>query len=131
MGMSERRKIPAPEANPETATYWDGARAGKLLIRSCGACGKPHHYPRALCPFCFQPATRWIEAAGTGEIYSFSVMRRAETPYAIAYVRLPEGVTMLTNLIDCDFDRLRIGMKVKLVFQESSGGPPVAMFTPV
>lgn len=128
--MSTRRKIPAPEASPETAPYWAAATAGKLVIRECGHCGKLHHYPRALCPFCFKPATGWREASGRGKIYAYSVMRRAETPYAIAYVTLNEGVTLLTNLIDCDFDRLRIGQAVKLVFQESEGGPKVPMFTP-
>ncbi len=127
---SPRRKIPAPEASPETSAYWAAAAAGKLAIRECGHCGKLHHYPRALCPFCFKPATGWREVSGRGKIYAYSVMRRAETPYAIAYVTLDEGVTLLTNLIDCDFDRLRIGQEVKLVFQESEGGPPVPMFTP-
>ena len=37
---------------------------------------------------------------------------------------------MLTNLIDCDFDGLRIGQAVTLVFQDSEGGPPVPMFSP-
>jgi uncharacterized OB-fold protein len=130
MAMSTRRKIPAPEANPETAAYWQAAASGKLVIRECSHCGKLHHYPRALCPFCFKPATGWREVSGRGKIYAYSVMRRAETPYAIAYVTLEEGVTMLTNLIDCDFDGLRIGQAVKLVFQESEGGPPVPMFSP-
>jgi hypothetical protein len=130
MAMSTRRKIPAPEANPETAAYWQAAASGKLVIRECSHCGKLHHYPRALCPFCFKPATGWREVSGRGKIYAYSVMRRAETPYAIAYVTLEEGVTMLTNLIDCDFDGLRIGQAVKLVFQDSEGGPPVPMFSP-
>ncbi|MCA7119639.1 MAG: Zn-ribbon domain-containing OB-fold protein [Acidibrevibacterium sp.] len=128
--MSTRRKIPAPEANPETAAYWQAAASGKLVIRECSHCGKLHHYPRALCPFCFKPATGWREVSGRGKIYAYSVMRRAETPYAIAYVTLEEGVTMLTNLIDCDFDGLRIGQAVTLVFQDSEGGPPVPMFSP-
>ena len=130
MAMSTRRKIPAPEANPETAAYWQATASGKLVIRECSHCGKLHHYPRALCPFCFKPATGWREVSGCGKIYAYSVMRRAETPYAIAYVTLEEGVTMLTNLIDCDFDGLRIGQAVKLVFQDSEGGPPVPMFSP-
>jgi uncharacterized OB-fold protein len=130
MAMSTRRKIPAPEANPETAAYWQAAASGKLVIRECSHCGKLHHYPRALCPFCFKPATGWREVSGRGKIYAYSVMRRAETPYAIAYVTLEEGVTMLTNLIDCDFDGLRIGQAVTLVFQDSEGGPPVPMFSP-
>ena len=57
-------------------------------------------------------------------------MRRAPVPYAIAYVSLEEGVTIMTNLVDCDFDRIRIGQKVRLVFKPSDGGPPVPMFTP-
>ena len=56
-------------------------------------------------------------------------MRRAQTPYAIAYVALTEGVTMLTNIVDCDLDALRIGQQVKVVFKPTEGGPPVPMFT--
>jgi hypothetical protein len=57
-------------------------------------------------------------------------MRRAEIPYAIAYVTLDEGVTMLTNIVDCDLDTLRIGQRVRVVFKPTEGGPPVPMFTP-
>jgi uncharacterized OB-fold protein len=59
------------------------------------------------------------------------VMRRAPVPYAIAYVTLDEGVTMMTNIVECDFDALRIGQPVTVVFQPSDGGPPVPMFKPV
>ena len=124
------RRIPAPEPSPDTAPFWDGAAKGTLLIKQCRACGQPHYYPRPLCPFCFSDATEWRTAAGTGTIYSFSVMRRAETPYAIAYVTLDEGVTMMTNLVDCDFDALRIGQRVKLQWSPTDGGAPVPTFTP-
>ncbi|MCB1540241.1 MAG: OB-fold domain-containing protein, partial [Rhodoblastus sp.] len=93
-------------------------------------CGEPHFYPRALCPFCFGE-TDWQETNGEGEIYSFSVMRRAETPYAIAFVKLDAGPTMMSNLVDCDFDGLAIGQRVRVVFQPSNGGHKVPMFTPV
>ncbi len=68
--------------------------------------------------------------SGRGTIYSYSVMRRAPVPYAIAYVTLEEGVTMMTNIVDCDFDALRIGQPVRVVFKPTDGGPPVPMFTP-
>jgi len=123
------RKIPAPQANPETQAFWDGAAKGQLLLKKCRACGELHYYPRALCPFCGSDATEWQAAAGTGVLYSYSVMRRAEVPYAIAYVTLDEGVTMMTNLVDCDFDRLKIGQRVKVVFTPTDGGPPVPTFT--
>ena len=126
--MAER-KLPAPPVNPESEAFYAAAAEGRFLLRRCTACGKAHWYPRALCPFCFG-ATEWAEATGRGVIYSFSVMRRADPPYAIAYVTLAEGPTMMTNLVDCDFDALRIGQTVALVFKPSDGGPPVPCFRP-
>ena len=125
-----QRRIPAPEPNPETKAFWDAAAQGKLLIKKCRACGQSHYYPRALCPYCMSDATEWQATAGTGTIYSYSVMRRAEVPYAIAYVTLDEGPTMMTNLVNCDFDSLRVGQRVKVAFTPTEGGPPVPTFAP-
>ena len=47
-----------------------------------------------------------------------------------AVVTLDEGVSMLTNIVDCDFDAVKIGMKVKVTFKPTDGGPPVPMFAP-
>lgn len=124
------RPIRSPRPNPETTAYWTAARDGRLLVKRCADCGKLHHYPRALCPFCFSDRTEWHECSGRGTIYSFSVMRRAKTPYALAYVTLAEGPTMLTNLVDCDLDALRVGQAVRLVFKPSESGQPVPMFAP-
>jgi uncharacterized OB-fold protein len=124
------RKIPAPHPMPETQAYWDAAKDGRLLVRKCHACGEVHFYPRTICPLCMSDRTEWQESSGKGVIYSYSVMRRAPVPYAIAYVTLAEGVTMMTNIVDCDFDKLSIGQDVKVVFKPSEGGQPVPMFTP-
>jgi hypothetical protein len=126
--MTER-KIAAPAVNAENKPYFDAAAQGKLLVKRCLACGKLHFYPRALCPHCFSERTEWQEAKGTGTIYSYSVMRHG-TPYVIAYVKLDEGVTMLTNIVDCDVDRVRIGQKVRAVYKPADGGVPVPMFVP-
>ncbi len=37
---------------------------------------------------------------------------------------------MMTNLVDCNFDTLRIGQRLKVVFSPTDGGPPVPTFTP-
>jgi uncharacterized protein len=128
--QSKDRELTAPEVNPENKPFWDAAAQGKLLVKHCLACGKPHYYPRALCPFCFSDRTEWRQSTGRGTIYTYSVMRRAPVPYAIAYVTLEEGVTMMTNIVDCDLDQIRIGQRVKLVFKPSKDGPPVPMFMP-
>jgi hypothetical protein len=58
------------------------------------------------------------------------VFRRAPIPYAIAYVTLTEGVSMMTNIVDCDLDKIRIGQAVRVVWKKTEDGPPVPMFTP-
>jgi uncharacterized OB-fold protein len=101
------------------------------MIGKCSACGAVHYYPRAICPFCFSDKTQLQQASGNGTIYTYSVMRRgAPVPYAIAYVTLAEGPTMMTNIVDCDLDKIRIGQQVRLVFKPTDVGPPVPMFTP-
>lgn len=111
------------------APYWEAAAAGRLLLKHCRACGKTHYYPRPLCPFCLSDATEWREACGRGTVYSWSVERRAKPPYAIAFVTLAEGPTLLTNLVDVDLDTLAIGQAVELVF-ETREGLPVPVFKP-
>ncbi|MGH6991087.1 MAG: Zn-ribbon domain-containing OB-fold protein, partial [Stellaceae bacterium] len=94
--MATARKIPAPAINAETKPFWDAAANGQLLVKKCLACGEVHYYPRTICPFCHSDRTEWLAASGQGTIYSYSVMRRAAEPYAIAYVALEEGATVLT-----------------------------------
>jgi uncharacterized OB-fold protein len=127
--MMTARKIPAPAINPETRPFWDAAAQGRLMVKKCLQCGEAHFYPRSICPFCHSDRTEWLAASGRGTIYSYSIMRRAPEPYAIAYVALEEGPKMLTNLVDCVFDEIAIGKAVRLAWQPSDGGPPVPMFT--
>ena len=125
------RTIPAPATAPETKAYWQAAREDKLLVKTCKACGEAHHYPRTACPFCASTDTHYIEASGNGVIYSYSVMRRAKVPYALAYVTLDEGPTMMTNIVECDFDALAIGQAVTVTFATCDDGESkVPMFTP-
>lgn len=126
------RKIPAPKCNDGDEFYFDAATQGKLLVKYCTDCCEYHHYPRALCPFCFSDKTEWKQAKGTGTIYSYSVTRTSgPTPYAIAYVKLDEGPTMLTNIVDCDLDTIRCGQRVHVTFKPSENGPDIPVFKPL
>ena len=121
---------PSPPVNPENQPFFDAAREGRLMLKRCMACSELHYYPRAICPFCSSERTEWVAAHGRGRIYSYSVMRRVPEPFAIVYVTLDEGVTMLANLVDCDLDRLHIGDAVRVVFKPAEGGEMIPMFTP-
>ncbi|MEA2768896.1 MAG: uncharacterized protein QOD93_1858 [Acetobacteraceae bacterium] len=127
------RKIPfvgTPETNPETKPFFDGASAGKLMLARCKDTGKFFWYPRGISPFTLGPV-EWAEASGKGKIYTFSVMERANPPYAIGYVTLAEGPSVLTNFVDCDFKALKIGQDVTVKFIKTEGeGPTLPFFTP-
>jgi uncharacterized protein len=126
------RPIPAPAVNLESKPFWDAAAEGRFLIKRCQACGEVHWYPRTICPLCHSDRTVWEESPGEGTIYTFSVMRRSPTgPYAIGYVTLDEGPAMMTNFVDIGPDALEIGMRVKVKFQPTEGGPPVPVFAPL
>jgi uncharacterized OB-fold protein len=129
--MSEAKNHPAPVTNPETAPFWDAARQGKFMIKRCTACGEAHYFPRSICPFCFSDKTVWEQSSGEGAIYTVSLMRKSPAgPYAIAYVTLQEGPSLLTNIVDCDLEALKIGQKVKVVFKATEGAP-LPFFTPI
>ena len=127
----QERKVADPVMNVGDEPYFEAAAQGRLLIKKCGDCGEVHFHPRGICPFCLSDKVSWQDAKGTGKIYTYSVTRRAgPTPYCIAYVTLDEGVSMMSNIVDCDLDAIRIGQPVKVVFKKSAGGVSVPMFTP-
>ncbi|SHH94099.1 Zn-ribbon domain-containing OB-fold protein [Pollutimonas bauzanensis] len=124
------KEYSAPIVDEDSGPFWQAASEGRLLIKYCNACEKPHWYPRPRCPFCLGEDTIWQEAAGTGAIYSYSVMRRVAKPYVVAFVSVDEGPSILTNIVDCDIDRLHIGMKVAAAFRPVEGGA-ILVFRPV
>ena len=65
----------------------------------------------------------WIEAGGHGEVFSFTTVKRApspafeaQVPYVVAIVALDEGPHLMTNIVDCDPDQVRIGDRVSVSF---------------
>jgi len=127
--MMDERVLNDPQPSAETDAFWEATRERRFLVKHCRDCGRAHWYPRSHCPFCSSAATEWRDASGNGVIYSYSVMRRSNPVYVVAYVTLAEGPTMMTNLVDCDPDGLSVGDKVRLVFRPTPGGYALPMFT--
>ena len=118
----------ASKPNLETAPYFEGLAAGKLMLKRCKACGEAHFYPRARCPFCLGE-TAWEASAGEGTIYSFSVVKRGENAHVLAYVTLAEGPTIMTAIVDSDPATLRIDDPVSLHISPDRQGRLAPMFT--
>ena len=115
----------------ETKPFWDAAARGQLADHGLhrlrqGALVSARHLPVLL-----QRQDRMARGSGQGHDLHLQRHARAPEPYAIAYVTLAEGPTMMTNIVDCDLDTLQIGQPVTVVFRTTEGGPPVPMFTPV
>lgn len=113
---------PVPRRYPETERFWRAASEGTLLVSRCRECGLAFYYPRPHCPDCFAGDADWIEVAGTGTLYAFSVAERVEgwpddhPPVVVAYVELDEGPRVLTNVEDVDPAGLAIGDSLTVRF---------------
>tara|TARA_Y100001934_G_scaffold142282_1_gene171202 strand:- start:4455 stop:4844 length:390 start_codon:yes stop_codon:yes gene_type:complete len=125
-----QRNIPSPPMSVENEAFWAAANEGKLMIPRCKDTGQFFWYPRNLSPFTLSNNVELVEASGKGTIYTYSVMRRADPQYVIAYVTLEEGITMMTNIVDCDYDTVAVGQAVELDFYETENGQKVPVFKP-
>ena len=128
---------PAPRVNQENAPYWKAAHDGKLMLAECTACGKIHHPPQFVGPFCWSTKVKPTFAGGRGTVNSFSVIHqtaapgfRERVPYVLAYVDLEEGVSLVSNVVNCDVNKVSIGMAVKAVFEPLSGDTGAVLFEP-
>ncbi|MFJ9808141.1 Zn-ribbon domain-containing OB-fold protein [Streptomyces sp. NPDC101158] len=125
-----------PDVDAFTRPYWDAAADGRLLLRHCTACDRPHHYPREFCPHCWSEAVEWRPASGRAVLYTWSVVHRNDlppfgerVPYVAAVVDLAEGPRMMTEIVDCPESALRIGMDLDVAFR-AEGDVQVPVFTP-
>ena len=130
---------PAPFVLPEVKAFWDATAEGRLLLPKCQECGTVIWFPRPFCPECASTRVEWIQASGRGTIYSYTINRRgvADMPayrdagrYVLAYVELEEGPRMMTNIVDCDPESVRIGQRVEVVFHDTGQGTALPRFRP-
>lgn len=127
-----------PTIDDETRPFWEAAREGRFLIARCGNCGRPHHYPRPFCPFCWSENVDWEDASGRATLYTYSTVFvndrppfNDRLPYVVAVVDLEEGPRVMTNLVGCDPADLRIGQEVVVAYQELTDEITVPLFRPL
>ncbi len=121
---------PIPVPDPFVSKpFWDGAKAGKLMLPRCTTCNKVHFYPRVICPYCQSFDIEWFEASGEGYLHTFAVQTRGsggwgeDGPFVTAYIDLKEGDRMFTVLRGVDPDKpeeIEIGAKCQIEWDEAS-----------
>lgn len=128
-----------PRPTPETQPFWDGTRARRLMLPWCQDCGKPHFYPRSLCPHCMSSSLEWREASGRGTVHTFVINHKPargfdSVPYVIAVIDLAEGPRMLSNVVvegEPTPRNVTIGMAVEVFFDDLTPEVTLPRFRPV
>jgi uncharacterized OB-fold protein len=135
--MSEPLPVPTPRDLSWTKKFWEATGEGRLLLTKCDECDAFVWYPRPFCPLCGSLRVSDVQASGKGAVYTFTVVHRAADqgykaalPYVVAYIELEEGPRILSNVIGCEPNDVRIGMPVAIVFQETGQGSALYRFQP-
>jgi uncharacterized OB-fold protein len=135
--MTKPIQHPRPFVDWETRAYWEAAGRQELVLQRCGACGQVQHRPRALCAGCLSDRIEWFRASGRGTVHTYTVTHqnqapgfREATPYVLAYVELEEGVRILTNVVGCEPEQIRIGMPVRVEFAAAADDIAIPRFRP-
>ncbi|MBP9712070.1 MAG: bifunctional MaoC family dehydratase/OB-fold nucleic acid binding domain-containing protein [Sterolibacterium sp.] len=110
-------RIASPRGH-DNAWWWEAVDSGRLLIQRCKSCNTLRHPPRPMCGEC--QSTEWdsIESTLDGEIISYTQMHYPKFPgypYPLicAVIKLNEGTNLVSNLVGCEPEAIKIGMKVK------------------
>jgi hypothetical protein len=125
MADAKSYRKPLPRVDEESRGFWEALARHELYFQRCRDCGTKRFPPRALCPSCLSDATEWVRASGRGTVYTFTVTHqnhapgfREELPYVLAVVELEEGPRLMTNVVGCAPDAVRIGMPVVVAFED-------------
>jgi uncharacterized OB-fold protein len=126
---------PAPHPGRLSQPYWDGCAKGELWFQRCDACQSIPTRPSPLCPQCHSRSLSWERSAGTGSLYSWTIVWRPQhpafrVPYAPAIIELDEGWFLMSAMIGCEDTDLTDGMRVDVEFHPANDTITLPYFHP-
>ncbi|CAH0991934.1 hypothetical protein SIN8267_02049 [Sinobacterium norvegicum] len=110
-------RIPSPRGH-DNGWWWKACDEGKVLIQRCQSCDTLRHPPRPMCGECQSIEWDSIESTLDGEIFSFTTLHYPKIPgydypNTVGVISLSEGTRLVANIVDIDYEKVKIGMKVK------------------
>jgi uncharacterized OB-fold protein len=113
-----------PKVTPRNAHFWQGGERGELCFLRCRPCGFYLHPPQPICPECLSKDLAPSAVSGLATVLTFTLNHHPwvpapDHPYAIAIVEIDEqpGVRLMTNIVGCKAEDVRVGMRVRVVFE--------------
>jgi uncharacterized OB-fold protein len=137
MAADYTKPLPRP-INPElTRPFWEAAKRHELVMPRCTTCAHIFFYPRSECPRCFSTALEWVPVSGRGRLHSFTIVYQPanaafkdDAPHVYAVVQLDEGPRMVSNVVQCDPEAVRVDMPLVAVFDDVTPEWTLVKFTP-
>ena len=117
--------------------YWDSLKAHGLKVQKCDDCGAFRYVPKEICNKCLSTDYSWAATKLTGEVYTYSIIRRAptaayqaEAPYAVVHVTMDDGFRMVGAMKNMDPEAVRIGQRVKVAYDDVTPEWTLLQFEP-
>jgi uncharacterized OB-fold protein/acyl dehydratase len=115
---------PRPAINRDNQFFWDGARDHELRIQTCAKCDARSFPPTPRCAACGSMELTWTVASGRASLYSWAVPHHPQAPgfrypVLVGLVALDEGTRLVSNIVGCERQDLRIGMPLELTWLDS------------
>lgn len=132
-----KKPVPNPE-NPElTKPFWEATKRHELVVQRCKTCSCLMWYPREQCPDCLSPDLEWAKMSGKARVYSFTVIYQArgpafqeEAPYVYAMIQLDEGPKMISTVVGCKHEDVKVDMPVTVAFDDITPEWTLVKFKP-
>ena len=128
---------PLPEMTPDNQPFWDACKRHELSLQRCQDCGH-FRLPSPICPNCLSMNSEWVRVSGRGKVYTWVLIYQRyhpafaeDIPYNVAMVELEEGPRLITNIVDCRDEDIRLGMEVEVVFEDVTDEVTLPKFKPV
>ena len=123
-----------PELSDHNRAFWTGGSDGRLLIQYCQRCSRWQHPAESNCRGCGGVVVE-KPTSGLGRVFTYTINHHpfnhtVPAPYVIAVVQLDEqdDLRLITNIVDCEPDTVRLGMAVEVQFERQSGSANATYF---
>ena len=128
---------PLPNPTVEAQPFWDYCKKHELRMQKCSQCDHIRYPSSIVCPKCHSMKAEWVRLSGKGKVFSFTIFQYVynkafsdDIPYVAASIELEEGTRMLSNIIRCKPDDIRIDMPVEVEFEDVTDECTLPKFKP-
>ena len=137
MATAYSKPLPRPLSPELTRPFWEAAKRHELVMPRCTICDHLFFYPRSECPRCLSNHLEWMQVSGRGRLHTYTLVYqpanaafRDDAPYIYAVVQLDEGPRMVSNVVQCEIDAVRVDMPLEVIFDDVTPEWTLVKFKP-